>query len=293
MKKSICLFGTLLFCWMIIRLFYFMTDGFMPTHITPHFSANSAWNVKEPENKSAIDKILSQPFFYLDKGHQSYVFESEDGEWVIKFPKFQRYRLPVWSASLPLPKFLDDTRREYAAFKGSKMKWNFDSWKIAYEDLSRQTGVVWVHINPETDVLPRPLILVDKVGWRHSIDLSRSSFLVQHKGEVLERFIKKSSKHGSLDEVKAMFHKLIALYVQTFRAGFYEEDPHTLRNTGIVNGEPIYLDPARFIQDPRIMNPQLWKPELLKKTANLRKWIDKHYPSLSGVIEQEIGSYVS
>src|SRR3954462_2689164 len=47
-------------------------------------TTNPAWKTEAPYPESVLD----QPFFYLDKGAQSFVFESADQQSVIKFYKF-------------------------------------------------------------------------------------------------------------------------------------------------------------------------------------------------------------
>lgn len=290
MKKFFLILCALLLVMVSVRLFFHYTDGFLVTHITPHFKKNSLWEVKSPENPALVDRILKQKFTYLDKGHQSYVFESADKEWVIKFPKFQRYRLPFWITIWPLPEKWEKKRASESSFKQEKLKWIFDSWKISYEEFSQETGVPFVHLNPEEDAEPQWLVIVDKAGITRSVDLSKLSYLIQRKGVVLDVFLE--DKQTPVSEAKVMLQKVVALYVKTYQAGYSEKDPHILRNTGIIEGNPIYLDPARFIKDATMQNPQVWEKEILKKTTSLRKWIDKNYPELTGMIEKEIKVYV-
>src|SRR5271156_5010255 len=77
------------------RLYFRLTGGFTIANISSDFSFQPQWEVRPllEGEQAEFDKATSQPFYYLGKGCQSYVFASQDGKYVIKFFKYQRYRL--------------------------------------------------------------------------------------------------------------------------------------------------------------------------------------------------------
>ena len=80
------------------RLYYRVTAGFTIGNITSDFTHRKEWEIDPISNdeKNQLKKIFSQKFRYLGKGCQSYVFASDDGAYVLKFVKYQRFRPQVW-----------------------------------------------------------------------------------------------------------------------------------------------------------------------------------------------------
>src|SRR5437868_4094151 len=73
------------------RLYFYLTDGFAIENITsqyPYDVKRETRSITQAEQQQ-IHSILSQKFSYLGKGCQSYVFVSEDDNYVLKFFKYQ------------------------------------------------------------------------------------------------------------------------------------------------------------------------------------------------------------
>ena len=69
--------------------------------------------------------------------------------------------------------FLKKVDRRFAL-----LKHDFDSYKIAYENLKDETGLIYLHLN-KTDFLKQKMIIIDKIGIYHEIDLDSMEFLIQ------------------------------------------------------------------------------------------------------------------
>jgi len=102
MKKLLYLFLILGALVGIERLSHTLTDGFGPTNITSNLPYHSKWDVTiEQEDIEEAEQALFQPYHYLESGSQSFVFISEDGEYILKFFKHKRWRLnPLFESSL-------------------------------------------------------------------------------------------------------------------------------------------------------------------------------------------------
>ncbi|MFA6502366.1 MAG: hypothetical protein WCT85_06225, partial [Parachlamydiales bacterium] len=86
--KTIFVLIALVLC---IKGYNLFTDGFRIDKIYPKFNEKiQAFPLDE------IDEVFNQNYKYLSKGCQTYVFESEDGNYVIKFIRYHRYQLPLW-----------------------------------------------------------------------------------------------------------------------------------------------------------------------------------------------------
>src|ERR1700704_4131205 len=77
------------------RLYYQVTGGFTEGNIFYDLPFDPRFEMKSKETVN-LDFLLSKKFHYLGKGCQSYVFEREGGEYVIKFFKYQRFRPQEW-----------------------------------------------------------------------------------------------------------------------------------------------------------------------------------------------------
>src|SRR5437868_3279127 len=74
---------SLLLLYGVERFCHKQTDGFSIYNISSNLSFREEWEIPQETTEAKI--ILAQPFYYLGKGAQSYVFESEDGNFVLKF----------------------------------------------------------------------------------------------------------------------------------------------------------------------------------------------------------------
>src|SRR3569832_1407459 len=73
----LCFYGVAKFCKK-------QTGSFTIARITSDLKFHPEWEVNNTQEKEA-QKALAQPYRFLGKGAQSFVFASEDGQWVIKF----------------------------------------------------------------------------------------------------------------------------------------------------------------------------------------------------------------
>ena len=125
-------------------------------------------------------QILDQPFDYLARGAQAYVFASRDGKTVIKFFRVYHLMPPLWMTCLNFPLPLQPYKIAKMIRKREGLKRDFQSYKIAFEELKEETGVLYVHLN-KSDDLKKKLIIHDKIGIAHEVDLDRMEFIVQKK----------------------------------------------------------------------------------------------------------------
>src|ERR1700722_14345392 len=86
-----CLYG-------LTRLYYAVTGGFTIGNITSDLSYDQQWSTHALSTieQQEVDRALDQQYAYLGKGCQAYVFKSDDGEYVLKFFKYQRFRPQSW-----------------------------------------------------------------------------------------------------------------------------------------------------------------------------------------------------
>src|SRR3990172_8014289 len=77
---------------MIGKGWHWAKDGFHILRVR-----NAPFGIGEDPPINAADlAALQQPYFYIGRGHQCYAFSSEDGKYVLKLPRLDRYELPFW-----------------------------------------------------------------------------------------------------------------------------------------------------------------------------------------------------
>lgn len=271
------------------RLYYKVTDGFTVGNITSDFSYDPRWDVTalSPTEKVQVDSILSQPFTYLGKGCQAYVFLSQDGNYILKFFKYQRFRPQAWLDHFAFIPAVDKYRLGKIDKKRRKLEGVFSSWKVAYENLKPETQLVYVHLNKSHD-LKKTLVIYDKMGFEHKLDADQMEFLVQRKATMLCPHIKELMERGNAVEAQMLLTRIIDLIVSEYKRGFADNDHALMQNTGVYNGYPIHIDVGQFMIRENAKQPDVYKQELFNKTYKFRKWLKKQYPELLPGFEEQL-----
>lgn len=265
------------------------TDGFSVARIHSELSFNPAWEV-DPlsfDQEQTLCTVLNQKFRYLGCGGQCFAFVSEDDKWVIKFFK-HRFRKPFsyfYHASLPM--WIDRVRERKLHKALFKLNRDFTSYKIAYEDLREESGLLYIHLNKNEVNFPT-LTIVDKIGISHKICLSEVEFVVQKKAELAYDHIGALMKNNDLSGARAALHSILQTLILRCQRGIYDEDPPIHRNLGFVDAQPIFIDVGRFRRDESRKNPEIYKKDLTLITKRLRRWLEENYPPLTTLLDEEL-----
>ncbi len=278
LKKIIlwCIAAALLF-YGAGRLYYRTTGGFMQGNITYDLPYDSRWDLYHPES---IDELLMHKFHYLGKGCQSYVFSSDDGKHVIKFFKYQRFRPQAWLSFFSFIPPIEDYRLAKIEKKRQKLESVFMSWKIAYEDLQPETGVVFVHLNKSKN-LQKTLVIYDKIGLEYKLNADDYEFLIQKKAQMLCPALNEMMAKGDSIGAKQLLDRLFNLLLSEYHRGFADNDHALMQNTGVVDGYPVHIDVGQFVKNQRASNPDVYHQELFNKTWKFRKWLEKNHRELA------------
>lgn len=273
------------------RLYFATTGGFTESNIASDLPYDSRWEVK-PQNQAAIRNAFNQPYHWLGKGCQSYVFESADSQYVIKFIKYQRFRPQSWVSLFTFIPAVEEYLQEKALDKKKRLDAVFYSWKLAYEELPQESGIVYLHLNKTTGGLPH-LILYDKLGLAHQINLNQTEFMIQKKADMLCPTIEKWIAEKKEEEAKKAIDKLFAMILSEYHRGYADNDHALMQNTGISNGLPVHIDVGQFIKNRVMRDPQVYRQELYNKMYKFRYWLAERSPALAQHVElllqQEIG----
>jgi hypothetical protein len=264
------------------RLCHRATDGFTPSKIESNLSFNRKFEIQplDPQQETTIRSLLSGPFIYLDRGAQAYVFASADGQVVLKFFRHHRTRTLL----APLLRFLPSPFKKRLAESLEKRKErrekDFQSYKLAYDHLPKETGLIYLHLNKSED-LKIKLSLYDKIGVHHLIDLDKMEFIVQKRAILLYPALEAMIQGGKEAEAKEVLSQLVQLLKKRCQEGLFDKDPDIRTNFGLLEGHPIQIDGGRFREDPRCKDPAIYEEEIIRITDRLSKWLEKRSPELA------------
>jgi hypothetical protein len=290
--------GFLRLCWLGLftvllyglgRLYFHLTGGFTLDNISSNFSYQSHLEIRPLtfSEKAVLNQALDQPYHYLGKGCQSYVFLSDDGQYVIKFFKYQRFRLQPWLVYFPPLPAIVKYREEKLEKKKQKLQGFLQSWKVAFENLKDETGLVFVHLN-KTNTLNKQLTIFDKVGRCHVVDLDQMEFCVQHRAEMLCLTLLQFKEQGNLEESKTLITSLLNLIISEYHRGLADNDHALMQNTGVAQGQPIHIDVGQFVKNEQVKNPAIYHQELVTKTYKFKLWLKEFYPELAIFLEDSL-----
>jgi hypothetical protein len=288
-KKSVKILAVIVAFFAVQQFCHLQTDGFEMCKITSSLPYDSRWEINPVGDfeKREIDAILNQKFHYLGAGLQCYVFQSNDGNYVIKLFKHHHMRPKSWLNHFSLPGKIDKFRTNIIKAREKRLRRHFRSYKIAYQDLLEETGVVYIHLN-KTEEFKDPLILVDKIGIAHSLDLNNTEFVLQKKADLVYLTLEKHLKAGDLEAAKNCISSLLDLILTRCKKGIADKDPAIWRNFGFLGGKAVEIDVGSFAKDVFYLKPYWYKQELFYDTLDIKNWLKEHHPELCEYFDQKI-----
>lgn len=271
------------------RLYYATTAGFTMSNIEANIPYNAKWDIQplSATEKSHIEKIFEQTFTYFGKGCQAYVFASPDNQYVIKFFKYQHFRPQYWIDLFTFIPFVEEYQLAKAEEKKIKLENVFRSWKIAFEDLKSETGVVFVHIN-KTHEWDKTLAIRDKLGMIHQVNLDQTEFMLQRRAELLCPAIDQLMAQGKTVQAEVLIDRLLTMLLSEYARGYADNDHALMQNTGVLDGYPIHIDVGQFIRNESVKAPKVYKQEIYDKTFNFHHWLKDHHPELADHLEARL-----
>lgn len=208
----------------------------------------------------ADPNILKQPFKYLSKGGQSYVFASEDGKYVLKLFRYDQCRMPFGRlCAAQIRKWTGHKPRHFIPAQ-IKIENTFKACSLAFRYAREQTGLVYIHLNPK-EGLPK-LTLIDRLGRKHLLDPSKIRFALQRRAAP---FLPSLAANPNL---LSSFQTLLS---ELSSAGIVNTDPRLRGNFGVLDGKVIALDFGYFAY-----SPDEAKQNERHFEDKLQRWIAKH-----------------
>ncbi len=271
------------------RLCHKATDGFTPSKIASNLTFNPQFETQAIDNQQEkeIRHLLEQPFTYLGRGAQAYVFASQDGEVVLKFFRHHRSRTLLANLLFTLPSPLKKRLEQSLERRKIKQEKDFQSYKLAYEHLQKETALIYLHLN-KSEGLKIKIPLYDKIGVYHLVDLDQMEFILQKRAKLLYPALEELMAQNQILEAKTALSELVLLLKKRCEEGLFDKDPDLCTNFGLLEGHPIQIDGGRFTQDPIRKDPAIYKPEIIRISDRLVHWLGERSPELSLHLQKEV-----
>lgn len=279
--KLACVFLMGFMTFKAYRLYERRTDGFTLQKIQSDLPFSAKWDSPVSDQKiKEVNSILNQPFKYLGRGFQCYAFESDDGQYVIKFFRHQRLRLPWYSKYLPDFPILKELKAEKKQELLKRQTHLFSSFKLAYESVPTETAILYLHLN-KTENRHKTVTLFDKVGTKHQVDLDNVEFIVQKKAMLVRSTIAKLMEQGKEAEAKKRLDQIFDLFLECGHKNVVDTDGALIRkdNLGFLNDRAIYIDAGKLVKRPEIVIKRRFAKDI-KRLRPLEKWLEHKFPTL-------------
>ena len=259
----------------------YLADGFAPSKIQSDLTHDQRWEIPSlsDEERESLLHLLDQPFTYLGKGSQCFVFESNDGEVVLKFFRHRRYQ-PSSLISL-------FSKKEYLNKKRKKREALFDSCWLAHQKLREESGLVYLHLNKSDDLNQR-VVLKDKLHRHYALPLDSYEFIVQRRAQLIYPYIQERAKKGEMSAARESLSQLLQLLTTRYHQGIGDQDAVLIKNAGFLADRAIFIDIGQFYVDETKKDRAEYQCETERITRRLRKWLGESYPELAAYFEEEL-----
>lgn len=226
----------------------------------------------DPADEKEALRILKQPFTYLDRGAQSYVFESQDQNYVVKIFQENRFATPLslWKR--------DDKQKKAIT---PKKNTDFRSCLIAYTLAKEETALLYLHLQPTKNRLPK-LSVRSPMGQWFSLPLDRYSFAIQKKAKPFQKTLLQASCEGDLALYLCSFLSLLNSRVAK---GIRNEDTSLSSNFGFLDEQAVEIDFGRYLQSEHFLQPDMQRMEKKVFIDQLRTFIERYIPHEMGTLE--------
>lgn len=222
-----------------------------------------------PEKFCSIDEttkeILKQPFHYLGRGRQCFAFASEDGKYVLKCVRADKFKVPFW---MQLCSRIGKRKQEKITLKKRLV---FESFRIAKDEIGDLTGTLAIHLG-KSEKTNQMITIYDPLGIRHQLPVQNTLFILQYKRPLWSD----TYKHSNTQEKKQLLDSFVDLIARRSQKGIMNRDPNFLPNYGYENGKTYQID----IGDFRRTQDFVYQKALRDSLSPLQSWVKKTDPTL-------------
>lgn len=282
MKKVVLLVFILLFCAATGQGLYHLKKGFSCRRIhSLGMAASQSWG-KE------VDEILTQPFYYVGRGRQCFAFASSDGQYILKFPRTDIYKIPLWARVLPFSSYRQTIEME----RQCRESFVLGSFALAFDHLKEQTGVIALHIG-QSQEKGKILNLVDALGCKHRLPLEKVSFVLQHKHPIWSKAFSDALQANDRARAEKILNALLLIVAERAQKGILNRDRSFLRNYGF-DGERAYqIDVGSFFCKPELSPDAIYQKSIRDSLDPVQEWLAQKDPDMKLYLDQRLKEILS
>jgi hypothetical protein len=292
MKKNVSFFCLLTFaslgCYFFFQYNIKSKDGFSLSKITApmQYREDFSFPPLDLDHQRELAVALSQPYHYLAKGGQCFVFISSDEQYVIKFLRHSRHKIPFF-AEFTMPAFVKSRVTKSVEKKKAKLERDLLSYSIATHNFPNQTALICTHLNP-TKTLQTSLKVTDKHNRKYSIDLDTHQFIVQKKAKPFFDTLLEMIQEGKKEEIKNGIDALLSFLRERSQMGIFDRDARLATNFGFLGSTPVEIDIGSFRFDPSRKVSKVFLQDIYHIITPMQEWLNKNDPDLANFLHDKM-----
>jgi hypothetical protein len=283
----------------VIALILFLCSCGTTKHVAQHSRQNQGFKTsqiytgagptvsrltpKKYKSNQLLRQLFKQEFTYLGKGMQILAFLSADGEYVLKLCRYNPFK-PHWASYYPIRLFYPAPHQQWM----NHLEKDFKSYRLAYESLRNETGLVHLHLQQTRGQYPT-VVLHDKLGHAWKVDLDEVYFIVQKRADWIIPTLDKLLKEGNMDQARQRLAQLFDMIAARCQKGIKNRDFHFYRNSGFLSDQAIDIDVSQFEYDEAAKKPEMMS-YLIRRNLDegLLQHVKETHPQLIPLIEEQL-----
>ena len=280
MRKIFCLLILIGFCAAVGKVWYYRTNGFNVCRLHGWTqSLKGDWWDEE------ADSVITQDFHYLGRGRQAFAFVSEDGQYVIKFPRGDICKLPFWLRALPLKQRRERQIRRKAVHE----RWVLESARLAMEELKDETALIAMNFSQAYEgKLPNKSVrIIDQAGRSFRIPLRTTYFILQRKKQLFRDVIEEAAAREGLIGVEKVLDDLFANILERTKKGILNRDGSFLRNYGFDENGAYQTDVGSFFKVDNEPKEAVYLRYIALGVKPIRRWMKENHPEWLEILAQK------
>lgn len=281
MKKCLALAFLIVFGACVGQCLYYAKDGFTIRRI------HTLTHLIREEFSDEAKRALNQPFRYLGRGRQCFAFESEDGKYVLKFPRTDIYKTPLWAKALPVSQYRQKLEKNHKA----REEFILNSFRISFHELGEQTGLLALHLG-QSPPSSQSLHVIDALGCSYHLKLWATPFALQIKRPLLMQEFIKAIDAKREEQAKQILDALLVVIKERAEKGILNRDRSFLRNYGF-DGERAYqIDVGSFFKRPDLEPAARYEKSLRDSVDPIQEWLSQNAPEMLSYLNGKLEEFL-
>lgn len=236
------------------------------------------------EESLNISSILNTPFYYYKKGKSSYVFLSQDKQYILKLFQSPQITPPEWTSWKISQFFIPTICEKWISQKQAQKKLQFTSYRTAFDHLKEQTGIIYLHLSTSSS-FQKDIIIYDNIGIKHFISADKTAFILQRKGEAFCPYFESLLKENQKEKAKEWITRFALLIRERAQKNIQDKDLSPRYNLGILNDSFLTFD----VDSLRSVDSSLSSLEHMRQDAKkMRVWLRSKQEGYDQFLEEEL-----